>query len=78
MNKETIKEIIYILIAILLGVLAVKFVIWMLPIILIGIVSYLIYSSMKKNKNENVNTNTKTKNKGKNIKVIHDLDDEDK
>lgn len=78
MNKETIKEIIYILIAILLGVLSVKFVIWMLPIILIGIVSYLIYSSMKKNKNENVNTNTKTKNKGKNIKVIHDLDDEDK
>lgn len=73
MNKETIKEIIYIVIAILLGVLAVKFVIWLLPIILILLFSYLIYISIKKNKNVNV-----SKNKDKNIKVIHDLDDEDK
>lgn len=75
MNKEVVKEIIYIIIAVLLGIVAVKFVIWLLPVIIIGIVSYLIYISIKKNKNDNyVNKNKKDKN----IKVIHDLDDEDK
>lgn len=73
MNKDIIKEIIYIIIAVLLGIFAVKFVIWLLPIILIGIVAYLIYKSIKKNK-VNVNVN---KSKKRNIKVIHDLDDED-
>ena len=77
MNKETVKEIIYIIIAILLGVFAVKFVIWLLPVILIGIVSYLIYKSIKKNKDVDVSVNKNNTNK-KNIKVIHDLDDEDK
>ena len=51
MNKETIKEILYILIAIILGIVAVKFVIWLLPMILIAICSYYIYKSIKKNKN---------------------------
>ena len=75
MNKEIFKEIIYIVIAVLLSILAVKFVIWLLPTILVGIVSYLIYISIKKNKNDNyVNKNKKDKN----IKVIHDLDDEDR
>ena len=75
MNKETVKEIIYILIAIVLGVFAVKFVIWLLPVILMAIVAYLIYKSIKKNKDVDVSVNNK--NKKKNIKVIHDLDDED-
>lgn len=75
MNKDTIKEIIYIVIAVLLGIFAVNFVIWLLPIILIGIVAYFIYKSMKKNKDVNENLNKNTKNK--NIKIIHDLDDED-
>lgn len=71
MNKETIKEIIYIIIAIILSVLAVKFMIWLLPFILIAIFSYLIYTSIKKHKGQN-------KKQEKNIKVIHDLDDENK
>lgn len=75
MNKEVIKEIIYILIAVLLGIFAVKFVIWLLPVILIGIVAYLIYKSIKKN-NVNVGVNKNTKKK-RQMKVIHDLDDED-
>ncbi len=70
MNKDTIKEIIYILVSILLAVLAVKFVIWLLPVILIALVSYLLYMNIKKNKTEeNIN-------KEKNIKVIHDFDDD--
>lgn len=66
MNKDTIKEILYILIAITLGILAVKFVIWLLPIILIATFSYYIYKSIKKTRvkpNQN-KTNKKT------IKII--------
>ena len=46
------------------------FVIWLLPVILIALVSYLLYMNIKKNKKEeNIN-------KEKNIKVIHDFDDD--
>ena len=70
MNKDTIKEIIYIIISIILAVLAVKFVIWLLPIILVALFSYLLYMNIKRNKKEeNIN-------KEKNIKVIHDFDDD--
>ena len=74
MNRNLIKEIIYILIAVLLGVLAVKFVIWLLPVMLIGVVAYMIYKSIKKNK---VNVEVNKSNKKRPMKVIHDLDDED-
>ena len=70
MNKDTIKEIIYIIISIILAVLAVKFVIWLLPVILVALFSYLLYMNIKRNKKEeNIN-------KDKNIKVIHDFDDD--
>ena len=70
MNKDTIKEIIYIIVSIILAVLAGKFVILLLPVILIALVSYLLYMNIKKNKKEeNIN-------KEKNIKVIHDFDDD--
>lgn len=62
MDKEKVREIIYIIIATILAIIAVKFVIWLLPIILIAIVAYLIYNSMRKKKNGNVT-------------VIHDYDD---
>ena len=74
MNKNIIKEIIYILIAVLLGVFAVKFVIWLLPVILIGVVAYMIYKSIKKNK---VDIEVNKKKTNRKMKVIHDLDDED-
>ena len=75
MNKEVIKEIIYIIVAVILGVFAVKFVIWVLPIIIMGIVAYMIYKSIKKNK---VDVEVNKSNKKRPMKVIHDLDDEDK
>ena len=66
MNKEAVKEILYILIAITLGVFVVKFLIWLLPVILIGLCSYYIHKSIKKNrKNEH-----KQKSKKKTIKII--------
>ena len=73
MNKEAVKEILYILIAITLGVFVVKFLIWLLPVILIGLCSYYIYKSIKKNrKDEN-----KHKTKKKPVKIIDMVSDED-
>lgn len=71
MNKETIKEIIYIVISIILSIIAVKFVIWLLPFIIIALLSYIIYINIKKGKKKNTN-------KEKDIKIIHDFDDEKK
>lgn len=61
MNKDKVKELIYILVAIVLGILIVKFVIWLLPILLIGICSYYIYKSMKKNRVNKSNFNSDKK-----------------
>ena len=73
MNKEAVKEILYILIAITLGVFVVKFLIWLLPVILIGLCSYYIYKSIKKNrKNEH-----KQKSKKKTIKIIEMVEEND-
>ena len=74
MNSERIKEIIYITLSIILAIIAVRFVIWLLPVILIAIIGYIIYikfkdNSQKMNKREDIN-------KDKNIKVIHDFDDD--
>lgn len=73
MNRNIFKEIIYILIAIVFGILVVKFIFYALPVIIIAIISYMIYRSIKKNKvNKNMNKNPK-----RTMKVIHDLDEED-
>ena len=75
MNKEVIKEILYIAIAIILAYLAIRFVIWALPVILIGLLALFIYISIKKDKyKKSVNKST---NKNKKIKVIHEFDDKD-
>lgn len=71
MDKEKLREVIYILVAIVVAILAVKLFIWLLPIILIIIVAGFIYNSMKKHKNEDV------KDKGKKI-IIIDEENENK
>ena len=76
MNKEAIKEILYIVIAIILSYLAIRFVIWALPIILIGLLAIFIYIEIKKDKYKNGNVK-KSYNKNKKIKVIHEFDDKD-
>ena len=68
MNKEKIKEIIYIIIAIILSILAVKFMIWLLPIILVVMLSIIIYSNIKMDKNN-------ASNKNDNIKEVFDYKD---
>ena len=76
MNKEFVKEILYIAIAIMLAILAIKFVIWALPIILIGLLAIFIYIEIKKDKYKNGNVK-KSYNKNKKMKVIHEFDDKD-
>lgn len=63
-----IKEIIYIVIAIILSILAVKFMIWLLPVILVVMLSLIIYSNIKMNKNN-------TSDKNKDIKEVFDYKD---
>ena len=76
MNKEVIKEILYIVIAIVLSYLAIRFVIWALPIILIGLLAIFIYISIKKDKYKKESI-SKSTNKNKKMKVIHEFDDKD-
>ncbi len=76
MNKELIKEILYIAIAIILSYLAIRFVIWALPIILVGLLAIFIYISIKKDKYKNSNV-SKSTDKKKKMKVIHEFDDKD-
>ena len=73
MNKSFAKEIIYTIIAITIGIIAVKFIIWLLPIILVAVCGYYIYKFIKKT-NSNKTKITKTKNKP--IKII-DMVEED-
>lgn len=77
MNKETIKEILYIAIAIILAYISIRFVIWALPIILVGILALIIYISIKKNKDKDNNNIDKQTSKNKKMKVIHEFDDKD-
>ena len=77
MNKETIKEILYIAIAIILAYISIRFVIWALPIILVGILALIIYISIKKNKDKDNNNIDKKTIKNKKMKVIHEFDDKD-
>lgn len=55
MNKDTVKEILYIFIAILVSVIIVRVAIWLLPIILVAIVAYYIYTKLIKNKKNSKN-----------------------
>lgn len=50
MNKDTVKEILYIFIAILVSVIIVRVAIWLLPIILVAVLAYYIYTKLIKNK----------------------------
>lgn len=50
MNKDTVKEILYIFIAILVSVIIVRVAMWLLPIILVLVLAYYIYTKLIKNK----------------------------
>ena len=60
MNKEKIKNIIYIVVAILLSYFAIHFMIWVLPFILVALLAYFIYEKLKTS-DKKVNRNKKKK-----------------
>ena len=47
MDKEKIKNIIYIVVAVLLSYLAIRFMLWALPFILVALLAYFIYEKLK-------------------------------
>lgn len=53
MNKDIIKEVLYIIIAILVAVVLVRVAIWLLPIVLVLVLAYYIYTRLIKNKDNN-------------------------
>ena len=53
MDKDKLREIVYILISILFSILAIKLFIWLLPIILIIVLAYFIYKKIKNIKVDN-------------------------
>ena len=59
MDKNNIKQILYIILAIVIAIIAVKIFIWLLPIVLIIIVAFLIYNSMKPKKTTKSNKKVK-------------------
>ena len=53
MDKDKLREIVYILLSILFSILAIKLFIWLLPIILIIILACFIYKKIKNIKVDN-------------------------
>ena len=71
MDKEKLRDIIYILVAIIFSIMAVKLVIWLLPIIIIASLAYFIYKSMKKTETfDSYKKHNYKKNKTKKKKII--------
>ena len=71
MNKNSLNEIIWILLSTIIGIIAIKFIIWLLPVILIGVASYYIYKFLKKK-----TIKTKTNKRKKTIKIIDMVEDD--
>ncbi len=75
MDKEKIKNIIYIVVAVLLSYLAIRFMLWALPFILVALLAYFIYEKLKtsdSNKEEN------SKKKKKKIVIIDEKSHDNK
>lgn len=75
MDKEKLREIVYLIVAIVLAILAVKFVIWLLPFILIILLASFLYGAMKKSKG---NYSKDTNKKNKKVVIIDEDDGKNK
>ncbi len=60
MNQEKIRDIIYVVVAVLLSYFAIRFMIWALPFILVVLLAYFIYEKLKAS-DRNVNSKKKKK-----------------
>lgn len=84
MDKEKLRNVIYIIVAILLSIVAIQFVLWLLPIILIVFLACFLYSSMKRRHAyreydaNRKNYEKKRESKKKKIVIIDQESDQDK
>lgn len=69
MDKEKLRDVIYIIVAVIFAIIAVKLFIWLLPIILIALLAYFVYKSMKRD-NDVSSEQSKSKSKKKKIIII--------
>ena len=53
MDKDKLRDIVYILVAILFSILAIKLVIWLIPIIIVLVLAYFIYKKLKESNRSN-------------------------
>ena len=81
MDRDKLRDIIYILVAIIFSILAVKIVIWLLPIIIIAVLAYFIYKKLKKanieDDNETWGRKNETRRPKKNKRIIIDEESND-
>ena len=75
MNQEKIRNIIYIVVAILLSYLAIRFMLWALPFILVALLAYFIYEKLK---TSNSNKEENSKKKKKKIVIIDEKSHDNK
>ena len=75
MDKEKIKNIIYIVVAVLLSYLAIRIMLWALPFILVALLAYFIYEKLK---TSNSNKEENSKKKKKKIVIIDEKSHDNK
>jgi len=72
MNREELKNVFKLIIGIALIVLAVKFFIYLLPIILVVFFGYYLYDFYKKTKNQTVSKVNNEKKRAKKNSKVHE------
>ena len=80
MNRNELKDIVYIIVAILVSVAVIRLFIWLLPVILVALLAYYIYTILKGKDNkgrktDHYNKNSNTSNKKKKIVIIDEEKD---
>ena len=72
MSKSTIRDIIYILIFLAVLILGIRFIVWIFPVLILLILGYYIYRSIKINRTiRNMHNTTNNKNKTNNECFFH-------
>ena len=76
MNKEKVRDIVYLIMAVFVSIIAVKLMIWLLPVILIVLLACYLYGSMKRTDKKDFYQESSSKNKKKKTIIIDSEDNE--
>ncbi len=75
MDREKLKDIVYIIVAVLVSIVAIKLFIWLLPIILIALFAIYLYAVMKNKDRKSKYYKEDNKTKRKKIVIIDEEKD---